>query len=775
MVAVGRLPGGFVMHASRIVLVAGLATLLGGCVRPDAVQFRVDGYNERLRGDRAALDGAQLSADAEALRYGPWPTRADALVRTLTPSHPEAGALVQSDCWFMGRAPLGGGDAVRADWEAIATATGDIEYEDPEDGRLDFGLCRMNDPETRVPPLHRDRKDDTFTELDCGAELGTVLLAGSTNMFRCREDTSLFGFRLTALRDAAPDPLGRCEVPRSARYSRAVPIARGVDFWSGLHVDAPDGPEVGSCGARNSLVPESATAYEIDSRLGGPRQRFEPALLPVARGTRVARPLAPMAGGYGWSTPVETHRSGGQRWRENWSPSLRVASVRLVGFDPPLAPDEVRPGAVPKPLDRAPAPRLCIEDPGFGPGCRWTCDDPLPADGGLAWPLLSQGTCRNAAGQVEAPLVTPTYAIDRLAAGAPSAPLRWSLAGAGWTQPWLEFELETTLSSAALRAEPPVGDGGRLQIGRSGRAAFRVDNVGVQPIEVTAVDVVPGSTHAADFRVELPFAPVPLPLPIEVEPGAGEAVVLPPPGAEEFPSLAIFRGAAHLRISERPDLALLRDGVAIHRRAGLNLRDVVDVRFSAKPRQPGAVQPVATTTWALRRVPFVVHPGEAFDLSVLARPSAVGTRQAPVRVRGRSTIDPTRTVEIVVVASARGLAGPRLVMAPAQLYVSAPSPGVERTRSVLLINDGDVAGAPGAPVLTAVGPVPAQGLAFRLDLPEGGAGALAPGVSRLARITFRSRCLPGATGLAEERAELRWPTPDGTLAVPLRGATWCGP
>ncbi|MFN9738314.1 MAG: hypothetical protein ACK59R_07130, partial [Pseudomonadota bacterium] len=392
-----------------------------------------------------------------------------------------------------------------------------------------------------------------------------------------------------------------------------------------------------------------------------------------------------------------------------------------------------------------------------------------------AWPLLSQGTCRNAAGQVEAPLVTRTYAIDRLAAGAPSAPLRWSLAGSGWTQPWLEFELETTLSSAALRAEPPAGDAGRLQVGRSGRAAFRVDNVGVQPIEVTAVDVIPGSAQAADFRVELPFAPVPLPLPIEVEPGAGEAVVLPPPGAEEFPSLAIIRGAAHLRISERPDLALLRDGVSIHRRAGLNLRDVVDVRFSAKPRQPGAVQPVATTTWALRRVPFVVQPGEAFDLSVLARPSAIGTRQVPVRVRGRSTIDPTRTVEIVVVASARGLAGPRLVMAPAQLYVSAPSPGVERTRSVLLINDGDVAGAPGAPVLTAVGPVPAQGLAFRLDLPEGGAGALAPGVSRLARITFRSRCLPGATGLAEERAELRWPTPDGTLAVPLRGATWCGP
>jgi hypothetical protein len=161
---------------------------------------------------------------------------------------------------------------------------------------------------------------------------------------------------------------------------------------------------------------------------------------------------------------------------------------------------------------------------------------------------------------------------------------------------------------------------------------------------------------------------------------------------------------------------------------------------------------------------------------VLARPSAIGARQAPVRIRGRSTLDPTRTVEIVVVANARGLSGPRLVLAPAQLSVHAQAPGENRQRSVLLINDGDVAGAPGTPVLAPVGgPAPPQGLAFTLDLPEGGAGALAPGASRMVRVHWRSRCLPGARGLVEERAELRWPTPDGTLAAPLRGATWCGP
>ena len=365
---------------------------------------------------------------------------------------------------------------------------------------------------------------------------------------------------------------------------------------------------------------------------------------------------------------------------------------------------------------------------------------------------------------------------NRLAVGAPPAPLRWSLVGGGWNAPWLEFELETTFAAAALRAEPAAGDAGRLQVGRSGRAAFRIDNVGGQPIEVTAVEVVPGSAHGADFRVELPFAPVPLRLPIEVEPGAGVPLVLPPPGAEEFPSLAIMQGPAHLRIAEVANATVVRDGVVVNRRAGLNIRDVVDVRFPLKPRVPGAMQPLAMSTWALRRPPFVVQPGEAFDLSVVARPAAIGARQAQVRIRGRSTIDPSRTVEIVVVATARGLAGPRLVLAPTQLSVHAQAPGEQRQRSVLLINDGDVAGMPGTPVLAAVGgPVPPQGLAFALDLPEGGAGALAPGASRLARVTWRSRCLPGATGLVEERAELRWPTPDGTLTAALRGATWCGP
>lgn len=764
------------MHMLRLLAWLALLPIVGGCVRPDPITFKIDGYNERLRGDRAALDAAQLAVDPAALRFGPWPTRADALVRALTPARPEAASLVQSDCWFMARAPQGGGDAVRAEWEALATVTGDAPFEDPEDGRLDLGLCRLDDPQTRTPLLHRERRTDAFSEIDCGAELGTVVVPGTGNLFRCREDTAILGFRLTALRDTAPDPLGRCAAPGSARYAAPVPIAHGVDFWSGPHFEGRQGPEVGSCGAGNTLVPERATVYEIDSPLGGPRQRFEPALLPVARGARVARPLAPTPAGHAWATPVDTHASGASRWRENWSPSLRVATVRLVGFDPPLAPDEVRPGVVPAPLDRAPAPRLCIEDPGFGPGCRWTCDDPLPSDGGLAWPLLSQGTCRNAAGQVEAPLVTPTYAIDRLAAGAPSAPLRWSLAGAGWTQPWLEFELETTLSSAALRAEPPVGDAGRLQVGRSGRAAFRVDNVGVQPIEVTAVDVVPGSAHAADFRVELPFAPVPLLLPIEIGTAGGAPVVLPPPGAEELRTLSIFHGATHVRVSEAPGLAELRDGVVVTRRAGLNLRDVEDARFAFKPKVPGAMQPVAMTTWALRRPPFVVRPGEAFDVSVLARPAALGARSARVRVRGRSVVDPARTVEIVFEATARGLSGPRLVPAPATLAVHAQAPGEWRERSLLLINDGDVAGAPGTPVIAAVGAVaPPQGPAFLLDLPEGGAGALAPGASRRVRITWRARCLSGATGLAEERAELRWPTPDGTLAVPLRGATWCGP
>jgi hypothetical protein len=751
-----------------------LPTLLGACIQWESVEFRIDGFNERLRADRAALDAAQSSVAPDSLRYGPWPTRSDALVRPLTPAHPQAGVLVQSDCWFMGRAPLGGGDAVRADWEAVALFADQGTYEDPEDGRLDVGLCRFADPETRVPPLHRDRRSETFAEIDCGAELGSVAVPSGVNLFRCRADTAIFGFRLTALRDTAPDPLGRCVLASSARYGQALDIARGVDFWSGPHLDGAAGPEVGSCGSGNTLVPGAATAYEISSLPDAPRQRFEPALLPVASGTRVARALASGRAGLEWSTAVSRNAAtGAQRWQENWSPSLRVATVRLVGFDPPLRPEEQRPDARPLPLDASSPPRLCIEDPAFGPGCRWTCEDMVAADGALAWPILSPGSCRNSNGVPEIPLLTPTYALDRLAAGVAPAPLRWIVQGGGWTLPWLEFELQTTFEPAALRAEPATADAGPLQVGRSGRVGYRVDNVGGQPLVVTAVELLPGFGQAGEFRVELPHAPVPLPLPLEIDPAGAAPVVLPPPDLEAFPALALFQGPAHLRLRATAQGTLEHEGLVLTRRTGQWQRDVLDVGFKPKPQQDGHRMPFATLTWALRRPPFVVQPGEAFDLSVLARPAAAGVREARVRVRGHSQIDPTRSVEIVVLARARGLSGPRLQLLPQQLSVHAAGPGEERTRSILLSNDGDTTGQPGTPVLAAT--TPASLSAFALELTEGGAGPLAPGASRLVRVRWRAHCPPGASGLAEDSAELRWPTPDGTLAVPLRGATWCGP
>ena len=88
------------MHMLRVLAWLALLPILGGCVRPDPITFKIDGYNERLRGDRAALDAAQLAVDPAALRFGPWPTRADALVRALTPAHPEAASLVQTNLAF---------------------------------------------------------------------------------------------------------------------------------------------------------------------------------------------------------------------------------------------------------------------------------------------------------------------------------------------------------------------------------------------------------------------------------------------------------------------------------------------------------------------------------------------------------------------------------------------------------------------------------------------------------------------------------------------------
>jgi hypothetical protein len=101
--------------------------------------------------------------------------------------------------------------------------------------------------------------------------------------------------------------------------------------------------------------------------------------------------------------------------------------------------------------------------------------------------------------------------------------------------------------------------------------------------------------------------------------------------------------------------------------------------------------------------------------------------------------------------------------------------GQSVTRTLLIENAGDVAGALGTPVLRAPGggALP-PGSPFSLENPYASWGTLGIGEYREVRVRFVSAC--GATpGYRDDYAEVRWTTADGPVAVPVYAQTRCGP
>ena len=149
-----------------------LGTLLTGtmaCVPTGDITFTYEGFNDRLRPDRAPLSQEQtaLAGHLEQLRYGPYRAGLAELAVPLRPAHEFVTNLPQSDCWWMGQSATGGRDSLRANWEEVALVTGDEgvleRFHDEEDGQLDIGLCRLNDPQTRAF-VHNKNDDSTTSE-----------------------------------------------------------------------------------------------------------------------------------------------------------------------------------------------------------------------------------------------------------------------------------------------------------------------------------------------------------------------------------------------------------------------------------------------------------------------------------------------------------------------------------------------------------------------------------------------------------------------------------
>ncbi len=760
--------------ATQFVVLGSLLMGTMACVPRAQLEIAYTGFNPRLRHDRQPLDNAQLELGSrlDSLRYGPYRTGAAELANPLTPAHTNAAHLPQSDCWWMGL----GGDSLRASWEATIEAIGDEDvledYHDPEDAKLDLGLCRFNDPETRAPVQAVDDDSGIFPDADCSRlGNGTAITAGGdNNFFRCTTDLAWLEPSLQALGTSSTDGLQRCAQLRAGIGGSPRRIARNTDFYDGLSGGTAEQPSIESCGASRRLVPPAATRYQIE-QTGGTVHTLEPMALPIP-GALLGRPMqSPSPGVWAWATTrtADPGGSGGARWEENFSPSLQVSKVRF--FDLDAAGNRVY-------LDPPGRPPLCIEDPQAQGGCRWTCAAVTAPDGRLQYDLLATGLCIVGGGPIsEVPRVTPTYTKSTAESVALDQPLRWSASFAHPGTPYLELQLITTFEPAALRAEPALTDLGGARVGQYARASFIVDNVGAHPMRIVSVAMDPahGGNAASNFVLQLPSLPLPVALPVEiVDQGTKERTLQLGDGAESQTTMTVYTDFAHVRVSRRGGGFSSRIGNhTVRDDRGLLLRDVANPAVVHDPLKT----PASRTSYALRTLPFTIQPGEAFEVSARGRPGATGDRIGYAKIVGESVLDPAQRVTIWAALKVYGMQGPLISAAPGQLTIVVSGNAIARDRAVLIQNAGDTSGTLGAPTLTAIGGGPiAAGTQLRVNDPYGGGGTLASGDSRVIRVEYLSDCSRNVVGgYRDEDAELRWTTPDGPVAVRIDTAADCVP
>lgn len=790
--------------------------MLAGCVGTVTYDVESRGFNRELRRDRGPLtpeqwpplwqafpeiiDGPAAFQKRDARRYGPYRFAADDLVTTLVPAEVPLTRLPQSDCWWMAQSPNGGGDAVLATWEGefelIPRGNGALRFQDSSDGRLDIGMCRLNDPQSRqrvegigVDP---DGGDEVEVRVACD-DVSNVRFDGfawTQNEHRngptCLSDSQWVSTNLFAYRNDNPDAMNRCEAIRSGFDSPDRQIEPGVDFYD--HLAATNGSIwlLSSCtrAGGQRLVPAKATQYVLtnfDTRFREAEGvRLEPVLLPVQAGTTLSRELTVRDGLARWSTPWSQPQDSSPvtplpgnplRWVENFSRNIAVHRVRLFNLVN---------GRRQYVLHGSGAPALCITDPDVAPGvCRWTCNATADESGRLQYRLLDGNSCRVGQGPGQPIRLTPTYAHDRELAVAEGngtefhLPLVWSIQQ---SQPgtWIDFELTTVLQPAVMRAAPLM-DAGAARTGEFARGSYTVVNEGEHPLRILGVAMDPAQGgHPGDFSVQLPFAPSGAPLPIEFTGTGKNRVLTVGADAEQRTLFKVFTDDDFLSIAPRQDGFVANvNGIRISDDHGLLLRDRASMMFNVDPTR----QPAVRATYAQRSVPFSLMPGESFDVSVRARPSAVGERYGFVRVSAVSAIDPTRRLDVRTRVSAQGLSGPLINASPGVLAFVVDGSGVGSRRTAMIQNAGDSAGTIGAPELRLIddSPLPA-GSQLSLEHPGQGGGPLAVQDARTVRVLFASDCSRGVVdGYRDEAAKLAWATPDGDVWIPVHASTRCIP
>jgi hypothetical protein len=708
------------------LLICAAALPLPACVPSADLRYADAGFLDRIRLDRNGLtveQRAKCSANCERPGEGTFQTAPDRLVSELHPAPFDGGEvdlLRQADCLWIAHSSSTGRntDAVVLNWEAFVVL--DREAGDGEriaSGSEVVSACRLTHPVDRQPICWGDPDDHDEICPPLGPAAGntpsvlsTRLHAGPTAFSAPSSgrwdtlagDVYIAGARLVEQRRASmppPEDFGACDA-RPIEGSE-VQVVQGHQGFDGPSTVDGQVPLCSGLGFR--LLPAQDATYRLtcdpvllhladgNSRCATAGRTLAPNVMVVNGSRRMARrtdqdPAAPHR--LSWRTPTT---AAGGRWQENFTPNVRVSSVRFFrlvgGVELPLEIGDFSP------------PQLCVRE---NLACLASCAGrPVPGRG-LVFDVADPESC---------PLgpLTPTYAIDRFAAGlTPAQPLTWEvlLESPPADPVYVDFDLRTAGSPPALMASPPFTDFGRLQVGTPREGVVTVSNVGGQTLRVEEVWI--DGPYRADFRHRLPTGEQLLPLPVDVVPGKELHAIAAGEDFFELPLLELRQtdgdrdGRSTLVLRDvtpaQGELVAYGERLELDGRAAYYENPEASFQVLANPPPPvgepavgWARRPLGRLVFRDRWLPFNLLPGEAFRVMVTAEPAATGhDRTATLRVAASQAADPSVVVQVEALLGVDSLAGPAAYALPAAVLMPRPhSSPPSWQASLLLINDGE--------------------------------------------------------------------------------------
>ncbi|HEV8239165.1 MAG TPA: hypothetical protein VGS57_07350 [Thermoanaerobaculia bacterium] len=802
-----RLPRGTDRPRPRValwLLLAAPALIASwGCVATGDVElhFKEARFNERISADLQGLSPQERNVD---LRFGVFRDgsldpdgsgpRTAGLVSEIYPvvasSSAGPGFLIQTPCLFSGRNG-GNSDELRLNWEVVMKL--DREADDYLkqallEGYDEVGMCTFSSPATRVvfedPSAPYPSSDDWGNEAkSCPAGVPMNMSSGGISFawtvsedpkqnLRNQPASCRFGqplwTRLEAFLAPGPNPDAAC--PATAFTSG--PILAPVYGCMGEDDLLP------SCALPCGLQPDQDASYRvsIDPQAGLPAAErwLQPNVMvvdgqrPMVR--RMDDPSASLA--FAWQTKAT--RSGGMegpvRWAENFSPTVRVETVQIVSRDAMGRDERVETPAlsrltveVPRAGATAPTVLQCpgqVKPQGFTfaiADCRTTGDHPVALG-----PL------------------TPTYLVENLhLAPAVEIPITWratlSQLGGG-RGAFIKFGLRAQTMGAALRVSA-VHDFGRLPDKEYRQGVVELENVGGETVTVNTVDLVPGFGQPQDFSFFVVGDPVPMPLPFEAKARSDGSTSWTLGDLRDVPMVDVKSAGGGVVVTvgdpaaapgQPQPFTLYGEGARL--RGSVLTRDDANAVFV--PPSGSLPRPLVLPAFAQQTPPFAVRPGERRQIVVEARPSALGVRQATLRVRGVPAGNPLLTLEVRSQLVVEVVSGPLLNYLPYSLYVYRDANGSQPgQRTALLENAGAVDMTVSSIRLTGAG---AAHFALSTDHGSLGPFVLHSGEAALLRLEYFPECdgtYGTATSALDHEATITVTTNGGNAAIPVGGSS----